>query len=52
MKDDQIYINLMEAYKQNRLRLGEKANLYLEAAMKLAEKGNVSEDAQEAVRYM
>lgn len=52
MKDDQIYINLMEAYKLNRLQLGEAANLYLEAAMALVEKGQVSEDAQEATRYM
>jgi hypothetical protein len=44
-KDDEKYIALMSRYKERRQELGEKANLYLEAAMKLREKGDVSEDA-------
>jgi hypothetical protein len=44
-KHDEQYIALMSRYKERRQELGEKANLYLEAAMKLREKGEVSEDA-------
>jgi hypothetical protein len=44
-KDDDKYIALMNAYKVNRLDKGQEAVRYLEAAMKLRERGNVSEDA-------
>jgi len=44
-KHDEQYIALMSRYKERRQEFGEKANLYLEAAMKLREKGDVSEDA-------
>jgi hypothetical protein len=44
-KHDEIYIALMSRYKERRTELGEKAMPYLEAAMKLREKGGVSEDA-------
>lgn len=45
MKDDDKYIQLMDQYKINRLKDGKKAVRFLEAAMKLREEGNVSEDA-------
>ena len=45
MKDDSRYIQLMARYKELRGKLGSKANKYLEAAMKLRERGNVSDDA-------
>ena len=44
-KDDEKYIALMNAYKENRLELGELANKYLEAAQKLKREGQVSNDA-------
>jgi hypothetical protein len=44
-KHDEQYIALMSRYKERRQELGEKANLYLEAAMALREKGEVSEGA-------
>lgn len=39
------YNALMARYKELRGELGEKALPYLKAAMKLREKGNVSDDA-------
>ena len=44
-KNDAQYIALMSRYKERRGDLGDGANPYLEAAMKLREKGDVSEDA-------
>jgi hypothetical protein len=44
-KNDAQYIALMSRYKERRGELGDGANPYLEAAMKLREKGDVSEDA-------
>jgi hypothetical protein len=44
-KDDMAYNALMARYKELRGELGEKALPYLKAAMKLREKGNVSDDA-------
>lgn len=45
MSDDDKYVALMARYKELRGELGEKANVYLDAASKLREKGNVSDDA-------
>jgi hypothetical protein len=44
-KDDAAYVALMAKYKENRREMGEEAMKYLDAAMKLKEKGDVSEDA-------
>jgi hypothetical protein len=44
-RDDTKYVALMARYKELRGELGEKADPYLQAAMKLREKGQVSEDA-------
>jgi len=52
MKDDRKYLALMDAYKKNRLEKGEAANLYLEAAMKLRKKGDVSDDAIIGAAYL
>ena len=51
-KHDEQYVALMSRYKERRQELGEKANLYLEAAMKLREKGDVSEDAIIGAAYL
>jgi hypothetical protein len=51
-KNDEQYVALMSRYKERRQELGEKANLYLEAAMKLREKGDVSEDAIIGAAYL
>jgi hypothetical protein len=45
MTDDQKYTALMAKYKELRGELGPEANRYLEAAMKLRDKGGVSDDA-------
>ena len=52
MTDDDKYLALMNAYKVNRVEKGEAANLYLEAAMKLRERGNVSDDAVIGAAYL
>jgi hypothetical protein len=44
-KHDEKYIALMSRYKEKREELGEAALPYLQAAMKLREKGDVSDDA-------
>jgi hypothetical protein len=51
-KDDEKYIALMNAYKENRLELGELANKYLEAAQKLKRGGQVSDDAVVGGAYL
>jgi hypothetical protein len=51
-KYDSAYIALMNAYKVNRLEKGPEAVRYLEAAMKLRERGNVSEDAVIGAAYL
>jgi hypothetical protein len=51
-KHDEQYVALMSRYKERRQELGEKSNLYLEAAMKLREKGDVSEDAIIGAAYL
>jgi hypothetical protein len=45
VNDDEKYMVLMARYKELRGELGPKALPYLKAAMKLREKGNVSDDA-------
>lgn len=45
MKDDKAYIKLMDRYKTERVRDYEGAQKYLEAAMRLRESGDVSDDA-------
>jgi hypothetical protein len=45
VSDDDKYVALMARYKELRGELGPKALPYLKAAMKLREKGNVSDDA-------
>jgi hypothetical protein len=52
MKDDKAYVALMNAYKVNRLEKGIEANRYLEAAIKLRERGNVSDDAIIGAAYL
>jgi hypothetical protein len=51
-KDDKIYMALMGRYKDLRRELGPDALPYLEAAQKLAEKGNVSEDVIKGSAYL
>ena len=51
-KDDDKYNALMARYKELRGELGPQALLYLQAAMKLREKGNVSEDAVVGAAYL
>jgi hypothetical protein len=51
-KDDQKYLALMSRYKELRMKLGPRALPYLEAAMKLREEGDVSEDVILGAAYM
>jgi hypothetical protein len=51
-KDDEKYTALMGRYKELRGELGPEALPYLEAAMKLAEKGNVSEEVIKGMAYL
>ena len=51
-KDDEKYVALMARYKELRRELGEKADLYLIAASKLREKGQVSQDAILGAAYL
>lgn len=44
-KDNERYVALMDKYKRMRLKDGKKALVYLDAAMALKDRGNVSEDA-------
>jgi len=50
--DDEKYQMLMARYKEMRTQLGEDADLYLLAAMKLREKGNVSDDVVKGMAYL
>ena len=52
MKDDKKFIALMDTYKHKRLRDPEGAQKYLEAAMKLASDGSVSDDARIGAAYL
>ena len=45
VSDDEKYNALMARYKELRGELGAQSLPYLQAAMKLREKGNVSDDA-------
>lgn len=51
-KDDDRYVALMDKYKRLRLRDGKKALVYLDAAMALRERGEVSEDAFTGGAYL
>ena len=51
-KDDDKYVALMARYKQLRGELGPKADLYLYAADKLLETGEVSDDAILGAAYL
>ena len=51
-KDDSKYVKLMSRYKELRGKLGKEANPYLEAAMKLRETGDVSQDAIIGAAYL
>jgi hypothetical protein len=44
-KDDDKYVQLMDRYKVERLSNPKEAVAYLDAAIKLREKGEVSKDA-------
>jgi hypothetical protein len=44
-KDDKKYVQLMDKYKTERLKDGQAAMKYLDAAMKLRKDGDVSHDA-------
>ena len=52
LNDDEKYQLLMGLYKQHRGEMGEKADAYLEAAMKLRERGNVSDDVVKGMAYL
>ena len=52
MSDDRKYQLLMGRYKELRGSEGQEAVKYLEAAMKLREKGNVSEDIVKGMAYL
>lgn len=52
MTDEQKYKLLMGRYKELRGSAGEEAVKYLEAAMKLREKGNVSQDVVLGMAYL
>lgn len=51
-KDDIKYQQLMSRYKELRGEYGEKALPYLEAAIKLRERGNVSEEIIKGMAYL
>jgi hypothetical protein len=51
-KDEEKYMELMARYKELRGKLGPDALPYLEAAQKLAEKGNVSDDVIKGMAYL
>ena len=52
MKDDKAYVALMIKYKEMRGENGKEAMKYLDAAMNLRERGNVSDDAFIGAAYM
>lgn len=51
-KDEEKYMFLMGRYKELRGELGPKALPYLEAAQKLAERGNVSDEVIKGMAYL
>jgi hypothetical protein len=51
-KDDEKYIALMNAYKSKRREMGAGANKYLNAAVELRKRGNVSENAVLGAAYL
>jgi hypothetical protein len=50
--DDEKYIALMDRYKQNRRKDPQGAQKYLEAALELSKRGNVSNDAYIGAAYL
>ena len=52
MTDDEKYVALYDKYKQNRGKDPQGAMKYLDAAMKLRERGNVSQDAIIGAAYL
>lgn len=52
MTDDEKYIKLIDKYKQLRRKNGKEAVKYLDAAIKLREKGDVSDDAVIGAAYL
>jgi hypothetical protein len=50
--DDKAYVALYDKYKQNRGKDPQGAMKYLDAAMKLRERGNVSQDAIIGAAYL
>lgn len=52
MDDDAKYVALMDKYKVERRGDYEKAQKYLEAALALRERGNVSDDAVIGAAYL
>lgn len=51
-KDNERYVALMDKYKRMRLKDGKKALVYLDAAMALKERGDVSDDAITGGAYL
>ena len=51
-KDDKKYQELMNQYKTNRVKMGQQANKFLDAALKLREEGDVSEDVVKGMAYL
>ena len=52
MRDDDKYVQLIQAYKVKRLELGPEANLYLKAAQNLRKLGQVSEEVIKLTPYV
>lgn len=52
MNDDEKYIALMDKYKVERRGDYKKAQKYLDAAIALRERGNVSDDAVTGAAYL
>ena len=52
LTDDEKYLKLYAKYKELRRQQGKEASKYLQAAMKLRESGNVSQDAIIGAAYL
>ena len=50
--DDKKYMELMSLYKQHRVDMGQRANRFLDEALKLREEGNVSEEVVKGMAYL
>jgi len=51
-KDDEKYQQLMSLYKQHRVDMGQRANRFLDEALKLREEGDVSEEVVKGMAYL